>query len=800
MPITPPNLDDLRFNSIVEDLRRRIPVYAPEWTDHNDSDPGITLIHLFAHLAEQVGYRLDRVPEKTHVALLELLGTRLAPAQAARTRIALLLADPTSRSGYRLAQGARVKASTGDPPPTFETDEEIDVTPAQPVSLIITKNPYLWDLRLLDAEADLPDTFGDSGGEPQTETGPWLDVVWDGKSPKLKDMPIEPVSLASSDATLKPYLWIGLNFNTDRGAGFRGVRVNLTIQFDDDEQPSRTSVDCCKSPALAGEPYTEVTWLHYYDEDSKRMERVPGRIEDSTERLSHSGTITFEVPSGIGELDKEFAPLKEASVPKPTDVCTDVAKAMQTHIRATSAGAPPGYCMNITTFQRALTRILEAVPAVTAEPTAAVPHPLAEPLRKAMGWLRFELEEDAERPKIRMITFNAVAVTHARTIRNELIGTSDGTAGQSYLLANRNVLPGTLEIEIQEESDQTLPLVVWSEGDLDAADPFDRVFEFDPEAGRVTFGDGRTGRIPPLVPRAGRIVARKYTHGGGKSGNVPTADITAMETPANGVSGVVNFTCATGGKDAEDLKAAKLRARKELSTRYRAVTATDFEWIAGQTPAVDVARVHIVPLRAPLARPVNGSDSVEPGGAVPAGASGLAPFEAHGAVSVVVVPREEVPEPTPTPSFLRAVGRHLDKHRLVTTEVCVVPPQYVRLYNFDVRVRARAGFTRAELQELLLARLSEYLHVLKGGDDGTGYPFGTQLHIAQIAAQIMRTEGVERLDAVEARFIRTKSNADPPAGRLIQCEEDNEDRFKIDLAEEETVSVDTSTFKVSTVA
>ena len=86
MPITPPNLDDLRYDRIREDLVRRIPVHAPEWTDHNESDPGITLIELFAYLAEQVGFRLNQIPEKNHIELLKLLGVRLKTARAARTR------------------------------------------------------------------------------------------------------------------------------------------------------------------------------------------------------------------------------------------------------------------------------------------------------------------------------------------------------------------------------------------------------------------------------------------------------------------------------------------------------------------------------------------------------------------------------------------------------------------------------------------------------------------------------------------------------------------------------------------
>ena len=46
MPIESPQLDDLRYERVEEELRLRIPVHTDEWTDHNDSDPGITLIQL----------------------------------------------------------------------------------------------------------------------------------------------------------------------------------------------------------------------------------------------------------------------------------------------------------------------------------------------------------------------------------------------------------------------------------------------------------------------------------------------------------------------------------------------------------------------------------------------------------------------------------------------------------------------------------------------------------------------------------------------------------------------------------
>jgi predicted phage baseplate assembly protein len=88
MPIESPQLDDLRFRPLFEQLRRQIPIYAPDWTDHNDSDPGVTLLQLFAHLGEQIGFRLNRLPDKAYLEFLKLIGVRLRPAEAARTWLA----------------------------------------------------------------------------------------------------------------------------------------------------------------------------------------------------------------------------------------------------------------------------------------------------------------------------------------------------------------------------------------------------------------------------------------------------------------------------------------------------------------------------------------------------------------------------------------------------------------------------------------------------------------------------------------------------------------------------------------
>jgi hypothetical protein len=83
MPIPLPILDDRRFDDLVEELRALIPRYCPEWTDHNPSDPGITLIELFAWLGENQIYRLNRLPDASRRQLLSLLQPGTEPGTQA---------------------------------------------------------------------------------------------------------------------------------------------------------------------------------------------------------------------------------------------------------------------------------------------------------------------------------------------------------------------------------------------------------------------------------------------------------------------------------------------------------------------------------------------------------------------------------------------------------------------------------------------------------------------------------------------------------------------------------------------
>src|SRR5271169_120975 len=89
-----PNLDDRTFQSLVDDARRLVRRRCPEWSDHNVSDPGITLIETFALMVDQLIYRLNRVPERHYLKFLDLMGVRLFPPVAARAAVTFWLSAP----------------------------------------------------------------------------------------------------------------------------------------------------------------------------------------------------------------------------------------------------------------------------------------------------------------------------------------------------------------------------------------------------------------------------------------------------------------------------------------------------------------------------------------------------------------------------------------------------------------------------------------------------------------------------------------------------------------------------------
>jgi predicted phage baseplate assembly protein len=125
-----PNLDDRGFQDLVDDAKRLVQRRCPEWTDHNVSDPGVTLIETFAFMTDQLLYRLNRVPDRLYVKFLELIGVRLLPPTAARAPVTFWLATPAVNT-IPISPGTEVATQRSDLDDTvvFATFDELRIVP-----------------------------------------------------------------------------------------------------------------------------------------------------------------------------------------------------------------------------------------------------------------------------------------------------------------------------------------------------------------------------------------------------------------------------------------------------------------------------------------------------------------------------------------------------------------------------------------------------------------------------------------------------------------------------------------------
>ncbi|MFE9960556.1 putative baseplate assembly protein [Micromonospora sp. NPDC005299] len=244
--IVPPDLDDRTWQQLVDQMCALIPQYAPQWTDQNPSDLGITLIELFAWLAEGVTYRLNRTPEKNYIAFLNLLGVTRDPATPASTYLTF---EPGA-APVVVPAGAQAQTATREGRPVvFETDEDVRVLPTVLASALAIP-PFAAGA----ASAQYTDVTSQVVGPP---TGKYLVEVPAGQSVQLclgfeqavteeillglrlyrALAPSETVTLAwsYSQGVTQPFDWPVLPAAavTDGTEGFRhDGRIGLTVPAD----------------------------------------------------------------------------------------------------------------------------------------------------------------------------------------------------------------------------------------------------------------------------------------------------------------------------------------------------------------------------------------------------------------------------------------------------------------------------------------------------------------------------------------------------------------------------------------
>jgi predicted phage baseplate assembly protein len=135
MALQEPKLDDRKFQDIVTEARSKIPQYCPKWTDYNLSDPGITIIEMFAWMVDMLLYRLNRVPEKNYIKFMDMIGIRLEPPKPATVDVTCRLSTPQPEP-VTIPQGTEVATVR------TETQEAISFTTDRDFTILLPTLTY----------------------------------------------------------------------------------------------------------------------------------------------------------------------------------------------------------------------------------------------------------------------------------------------------------------------------------------------------------------------------------------------------------------------------------------------------------------------------------------------------------------------------------------------------------------------------------------------------------------------------------------------------------------------------------
>ena len=699
--IDPPNLDDRTWQDIVDQAKALIPKYAPEWTDHNTSDLGITLIELFAWIVESMLYRLNRVPEKNLIAFFNLLGITRDPATPASTYLTYQSNAPVPVP--KGSQAATLQTET-DTAIVFETDEKLTVLPLNLVQALAIS-----DNQATNITTDLV-------------AAPLVGITF---------------TIAERDTLL---LVLGFDAASTE-------KINLLLSF---SQP----VEKVKQEGEEEQLAITCTW-HYSvgDITPDSWTEIPSEdISDNTEGLQINSTVALTVPGDWKEQ-------------KPEDWSS----------------------INLTS---------ESV---------------------SLFWIGIRLENKTDKEQklgIEHILFNSVRATNALTIKEELLGISNGEPFQSLELQNRPLFkqPGTnnpyshLTIQVREPLTEG-GFTEWSTWtQQDEFPPGEgNYFRLDPVTSTIHFGnyhptlstDGH-GTIPSNQSEIQALTYRYVV--GGIKGNVAHSSINIIRTPVDGVTGVTNPAAATGGSDEEPIAETQRRAPELLRNRYRAVTVEDYEYLAREA-STDIQKVCCLPPR------LFTEDDVRPPGVdidSPWTYAGLTRSTSNVYVIIIPAAPETNPRPQPSSDLIQEVSNFLEVRRTVGTQLHITYPRYIPIsVRVDIKVWLSAiqdNLTTIEqLKTEVEQKINLFLHPLWGGLEGKGWEIGQDIAIADLFKVIQPPTEIGFISSLQIAAVLPGEPNERPYSFIKESElEDSEDseewKVWLQIADYEIISSHTKHF------
>ncbi len=390
-------------------------------------------------------------------------------------------------------------------------------------------------------------------------------------------------------------------------------------------------------------------------------------------------------------------------------------------------------------------------------------------LGRTAFWLRgrWERGEYAVEPQLARVLTNTIWGVHARTVLDEVLGSSRGERGQVFRTLRAPVLDGqTLEViepevpsgddlaALEEEGEGGVTVVRDAQGqfadvrvrwhevpDFHSSGPRSRHYVLDHGTGEVRFGDGRRGLVPP--PGRNNVRMVRYQAGGGSAGNRPAGSIAQLKGTVPYVGGVVQHVAAEGGAPEESLEAVRARGPKALRHRNRATAAADYEDLAFQA-SPQVARARALPAKRK---------------------------EDAGQVGLIVVPAAGDDKPVPSLELLTRVRSFIEARLSPVVDFWVVGSDWLQV---DVRAEVVPLQLEAatDVHGAVLERLRAFLHPLSGGPDGEGWDFGRKPHRSDLYTLIEETPGVDYVSRLEV--IETPREGGARSGRFLVFSGDHE--------------------------